>query len=1134
MDNGRGSAVRLPGLARVRSLALVALLLGGIQAAAADPCAPVLARVVSVQGDVQLTRATTTSRAELDSPLCAGDQVRVPPRGRAAVALKNETVVRLDQGTTLTLGIPTEENISPLGVCSGALYVITRTPRQFKINTPFVNASVKGTEFLVEVESAAPPQRCVVDTSGLLRTALRDESARVSVLEGTVAVQNALGDVSPDPTSGQLATDRSRSPLISVRPRDAVTWTLYVPTILDDQLGLEDAASPAEPSQRGDPYRSMRVADGLAALEQAPNKDEVAVRTRRAGLLLLVGRLDEAKALIRAVLAADGDKGTPGTSDARALAAVIALAENDKDEAEKQANEALRANPDSAVAWLALSYAQQARFKIEDALASVRKAVQLAPQRPLTLARLAELDMATGAITESRAAATQAARIAPQLAKVQVVLGFSELLQFDTRAAKRAFEQAIELDHSDPLARLGMGLARIREGDLARGREEIEVAVALDPGSSLLRSYLGKAFFEERRGQLAAAQYSLAKALDPLDPTPWLYDALSKGADNRSVEAVEDLIESIRLNGTRAVYRSQLLLDEDLAARSTSLARSFLELDLPEAALAHAATSLALDPGNSSAHRFLSDVSTGQQRHEITRASELLQAQLRQPLSVTPLQAQLANDRLFSTASSGPSSLGFNEFGSLFLANGANAQIRGVLGSNRTSGEQALISLVHESIGLGVSELHFTTQGGRPNADSNENAQSAFVQASVSPQTSAQFELTWQRHAYGDIVSRFDPNTAFTSDRNTDRSQDTRLGLRHSLSPASDLLFALNRRDDRSSTDFGGGLTIGVETKSTRAEFQHTLRGSGFSLVSGLSYLTGSTREDVFGEVVDSVPRHLNAYAYSTHVLTPRTYLELGASFDHLRTRDSGNERQINPKLGLIWHPATETTVRGAVFRVLKRRINADAALEPTQVAGFEQFFDDANGTKSWGSAVAADFRPLDALRTGVSISGRKLDVPTRQADDSILFDKWREREAGAYVHWTFDRVATLALRLRHTRYQRAPLATGDEGFEFVETTEAPVSLKLFGPDRFWSSLVVTHVRQHGRFTDPNLDLVDGSDRFQVIDLAIGYRLPQRRGDAALECSNLLGKSFHFQDIGLEGARFAPQRTCRFRVSLDL
>ena len=66
---------------------------------------------------------------------------------------------------------------------------------------------------------------------------------------------------------------------------------------------------------------------------------------------------------------------------------------------------------------------------------------------------------------------------------------------------------------------------------------------------------------------MANDQYGMAQTLDPKDPTPYFYDAIKKQSINRPVEALEDMQKAIDLNDDRAVYRSKLLLDADLAAR---------------------------------------------------------------------------------------------------------------------------------------------------------------------------------------------------------------------------------------------------------------------------------------------------------------------------------------------------------------------------------------------------------------------------------------------------------------------------------------------------------------------------------------------------------------------------------------
>ena len=114
--------------------------------------------------------------------------------------------------------------------------------------------------------------------------------------------------------------------------------------------------------------------------------------------------------------------------------------------------------------------------------------------------------------------------------------------------------------------------------------------------------------------------------------------------------------KSIELNDNRAVYRSRLLLDEDLAVRSASLGRIYSDLGFQQLALVEGWKSVNIDPRNYSAHRFLADSYSVLPRHEIARVSELLQSQLLQPINITPVQPQLAESNLLILEGAGPAS----------------------------------------------------------------------------------------------------------------------------------------------------------------------------------------------------------------------------------------------------------------------------------------------------------------------------------------------------------------------------------------------------------------------------------------------------------------------------------------------
>ena len=304
---------------------------------AAEPCSSGIARVFSIQGAVEIRRAQAADwqAAEREGVLCAGDQVRVGERGRAGIRLDSETLLRLDQRTTLTIHAVDQANVQVMDLIKGAIHTMTRTPRPFRVKTPFVNAGVEGTEFFVGVEA---------------------ESARLAVYEGRVSASNDQGSLLL--ASGEYAViGRNAMPRLdaTVRPRDAVQWALYYPTIIDYRLDERISGTPGEAALRESIalYREGRVAEAIIRLDNVPEgPSNPRFLTYRAGLSLVVGRVDEARADLERALAIDGRN-----SDAYALQAVIAVVQDDKSQAITLATKAVELDKASPTARLALSYA---------------------------------------------------------------------------------------------------------------------------------------------------------------------------------------------------------------------------------------------------------------------------------------------------------------------------------------------------------------------------------------------------------------------------------------------------------------------------------------------------------------------------------------------------------------------------------------------------------------------------------------------------------------------------------------------------------------------------------------------------------------------------------------------------------
>ncbi|MGH7263826.1 MAG: TonB-dependent receptor domain-containing protein [Candidatus Rokuibacteriota bacterium] len=1085
-------------------------------------CEDWVAVAVSVQGRLQARRAGEPHwvPVRLNDTYCRGDAIRVEAHSRAALVLRTGVVLRLDQKTYITLAAATTRETSWIDLLVGTVHVISRITRSLTLLTPFVNAAVEGTEFWIEVGP---------------------DEARLTILEGRVSASNAAGRVVL--TSRQSATARAgQAPVVSpvlVSPPDAVQWALYYSPLLEYR--------PADfPDRPGEAWRaqirgSLEVLaegdlgaafDRLAGLpERLP---DARAHVYRAGLLLTVGRVDEAMPEIDRALALDSRNAA-----AVALRAIVAVATNARDEALSFAQQAVALDGGSATARLALSYARQAAFDLPGALASAQEAARLQPDSSLARVRLAELWLSLGNLDRALEAAREAVRLNPRQSRAHVVLGFAYLTQIRPAEAAQAFEAAIRLDAADPLPRLGLGLAKIRQGDLEAGRQELEVAVSLDPGQALLRSYLGKGYYEEKRHPLDGEQFLVAKELDGKDPTAWLYDAIRKLSLNRPIEALHDLERSIELNDNRAVYRSRLLLDADRATRSATLARVYDELGFQQRALVEGWTSVNTDPANYSAHRFLAESYAVLPRHEIARVSEVLQSQLLQPVNVNPVPPQLGLSRSSILVGTGPATAGFNEFDPLFERNRFSLRASGVAGDHATWADEVVASAVWGRFSLSVGQFHYETDGFRPNNDQSQDIYNVFAQWSLSARTSMQTEFRSSDFDRGDLILRFDPDNFLPSLRQEDDVQTVRFGLRHEVVPDSTLLASLMYSTGDFHTEVAPGTTLGTDERRYSGELQHLFRHARLNLVSGSGYFHVE-RDDRFldAPLVASSIRHGNLYAYSLLSLGAFT-ATVGASADlfsgGITDRDS-----LNPKLGLAWDPMPGTTVRGAAFRTFKRTLITNQTLEPTQVAGFNQFFDDPEATEAWRYGVGVDqaFGRVfggSPLYAGVEATRRDLTVPALDltaAEPRVKETDETEDEARAYVYWAPHQWLAVGAEYLYERFERDPEASNEAQIAKVRTHRIPLWLAFFHPSGLMARVRTTGVSQEGTFRNAAGDLARGDDAFWVVDASVGYRLPRRWGLITLEARNLFDEHFRFQETDPVTPTIAPERTILFRFTL--
>ncbi len=1095
------------------------LLAPGPAAADPDGCTDWVAILVSAEGRVE-TRPDgrpVWRAVALNDRYCAGDELRTLENSRAALQLRNDTIVRLDQRAMVKF-VPVEPEVPLLlRLLSGKAFFMSRHPRPLTIETPFMNAASGGTEYLIEVD----------EETG---------TATLIVIEGVMHLSNPAGRLTVGAGESSITrAGEAPAPHLAVRPRDVLQWALYYPPVLslrDLQLDPEAAAADWQAAVRASiaAYEAGDVAGAFDALAGAPDgSNDPRFHAYRASLLLSVGRVDEARGDIARSLAL-----APGNGLARALEALIAVVLNEPEQALQHALDAAATEPDSASVKIALSYAWQANLNLPEALGAAQAATRLDPDSALAWARTAELWMSQGYLGEALDAAAKAEVLNPREARYRTVLGFAYLTQIRVREAAAVFERAIEINSADPMPRLGLGLAKIRRGRLAEGRTDIEIAAALDPANALIRSYLGKAYFEEKRDPQAAAQFDLAKVLDPNDPTAYLYDAIRKQTVNRPVEAMRDLQESVRLNDNRAVYRSRLLLDNDLSTRSVSQGRIAEDLGFGQLALAEGWKSVNSDPSNYSAHRFLADSYSALPKSEVAQQSALGLSQLLQPLNNNPVQPSLGDRTAFAPGTS-PGDLSFNEYTQLFNRNQMRVLASGIVGNWGTWGEEIVVNGLYDRYSLSVGQLRSETDGYRENADISETIYNIFTQIALTPKASLLAEYRYDLTKTGDIAMQFDPEFFNPDLRRETETKTYRLGYRQMLTPRSDIILSSYYQDGRESLDMPPVAELDGVTDGYTGEAQYLFRGTSMNLIIGAGRFRAedTSKGMIFGESVDDKvdTSHTNFYAYSYLHLPFNARMTIGGSGDWYEGRAIDDDlEQFNPKFGLIWDLTASTTLRLAALRVLERNYISNQTIEPSQVAGFQQFYRDADATDSkiYGIAVDQEFSP--DLFGGLEFARRDLTIPIEAITPGAPTElEIEERTGRAYLYWMPLPWLSTTGEYYYERQDDSPFIQGTR----VTTQRAPFGVNFHFPNGFYARLKATYYDQDGVFLDTStFGLESGSDQFWLADAAVGYRLPKRRGVISVESRNIFDKEFQFQDDVLRYPSIQPERSVFARLTL--
>ena len=441
---------------------------------------------------------------------------------------------------------------------------------------------------------------------------------------------------------------------------------------------------------------------------------------------------------------------------------------------------------------------------------------------------------------------------------------------------------------------------------------------------------------------------------------------------------------------------------------------------------------------------------------------------------------------------------------------------------------------------MSAGQNYYKTDGFRENNDLERQLYNVFAQASITPKTSIQAEYRYSNEKNGDLRLRFDPTNFLTNRRDELEKRIYRVGFHHNFTPGSDLIANFQYQDAEASGDLFPILEFLSDQEAYFLEGQYLYRFEKVIFEFGGGYFDSElTDQTTFFQtplpLLEQNTSHANIYLYSK-INYPKDFIwTIGGSADFVEESIIDTD-QLNPKFGVTWNVFPRTTVRGALFRVLRRTLISEQTIEPTQIAGFNQFFDDVAGTDAWRYGMGIDQKITDTIFAGGEFSKRDLDRPISDISQGDLVRHVDDNEilGRAYFFWTPHDWFSIGVEYQYEKFDRDSAFPGEDDVTELETHRIPLKFNFFHPLGLIAKLGVTYVDQNGRFGNTRVGgITPGDDQFWILDSLIGYRLPKRYGLLSIEVKNLLDEDINFQDTDPSNPQIYPQRYIVGKITLS-
>lgn len=471
-------------------------------------------RIISLSGNVTIEKRGVASSASPFQSLDVGDVVVTGRGARAAIILRDESLLKLNSNSRITIknvissikpvstGAPDKTQLKHE---AGEVWIRTKNrPGKMEIDTKSGSAAIRGTELHIYA------------TEDKTLLTLLDGSAELSNQFGSVLVaQNEQGEATPNsaPLKRTLTIEETEN---------AVQWIFYFPAnlklkeqIIDTSLetltkNYKENPSNAEPKTLLGIKKliSRNYEEALNLFDEANtvNPNSATNHLMKARALFVLHRQKEALLAIDQAINLDPNWYLP-----RAEKSKLLLSQGDLVKADKEAKGAISLDSNAPEAWLSLGEVQYAFGKIKDARTSFDKALN----------------------TDSN------------LAEAHIGKGKTLLSSFHNDEALDEFLSAVLLEPGLSRAHLYLGQAYYQLNQTDKAITEIEDARKIDPKDPLVLNSLSVIYD-------VAHRYGEALELDEktIDITPNLLESGARQSRNLSVASGNLGIQPLRFGLT--------------------------------------------------------------------------------------------------------------------------------------------------------------------------------------------------------------------------------------------------------------------------------------------------------------------------------------------------------------------------------------------------------------------------------------------------------------------------------------------------------------------------------------------------------------------------------------------------------